>query len=95
MQELQDWMQNSGERGGPYDDDTRYLGRSDVAGSSLWRYGSRTASGLDTSSAASFTNRYELPADGWDDSDEWNGSVVFARYFEFTNGGAAGAFAKL
>jgi len=96
MQELQTWMQSSdGEGRGPYGDNTGCLGRSGIVGSSLWSNGSWTASGLYTSSATSFEDRYQLSANGWNDADERDGSVFFAGYLECADGGAAGPFAEL
>jgi hypothetical protein len=96
MQELQGWMQNGGEGRGPYEDDTGYLGRSCVAGGSLWSNGSRTATGfVESSSATSLTDDYELSANGWDDSDGWDGFNGIAGCSEFADGGAAGPDAEL
>ena len=95
MQELQGWMQNGDEGRGPDEDDTGYLGRSGVAGRSLWSHGSRTATGLEPSTAASLADDDELPAHGWDDSDEWHGSIILPRCSEFEDGRAAGKVAEL
>lgn len=88
-------MQNGGEGRGPYEDHTGYLGRSGVARGSLWGHGSRTATGLKSSTAASLADDDELPAHGWDDSDEWNGSIIIPGCSEFEDGGAASQVAEL